>query len=342
MCQPVALDANGYPNGIAVDATNAYWTDLISGVRSIPLLGGIPAQIAMADTPEAIALDSGHVYWTAKNLLARAPLPGGATQSLLSTPLKTGAWALATDGTNVYWADQAGGTVQQMPVSGGSPILLAKGLVAPDGVVVDDTSVYFANGTNQQVQGSILKVTKGAGGSQVTLATGQKGPRALALDDANVYWTDSALYVPATTGLVMKAPKTGGMATILTSGQGNPLGIAVNGGDIFFVNGDAGTVMRLPTSGGTPVVVAQGQLYVTSIAADAKAIYWTTQNQGGAVMKPSRAEEEAPALQEEAPRRPSWRPPPPGHWRRHPSGKTFMHDSRPGSLALDVLKGEHR
>ena len=82
----MVLDSNGYPNGIAVNATDAYWADTISGVKHVTLAGGMPALIAMADTPEAVALDSGHVYWTAKDSLARIPLGGGGVESLASAP----------------------------------------------------------------------------------------------------------------------------------------------------------------------------------------------------------------------------------------------------------------
>jgi sugar lactone lactonase YvrE len=283
LCQPVVLDTHGYPNGIAVDAHELYWTDLLTGVMRISLPMGTPTMVAMADTPQAVALDSGHVYWTATNTLSRAPLMGGAAAPLSSAGLKSGTWALATDGSNVYWADQGSGTLQSMPVGGGTSTVLDMGLIAPDGVVVDDTYVYYADGTNKQIQGSLLKVPK-AGGARVTLATGQEGPRALALDTDNIYWTDSALYSPAATGVIMKMPKAGGMPTILTSGQGNPLGIAVAGNDVYWVNSDAGTVSRVSKDGGMPTVLAGGQSYATSITADAKAIYWTTQGQGGAVV----------------------------------------------------------
>src|SRR6185436_14811536 len=111
--------------------------------------------------PQAVALDPGHVYWTAKDAVGAVPLGGGSAAILASTPLKTGPWALATDGSSLFWADQIAGTLLRMPVTGGSPTVLSKGLVAPDGVVVDDTTVYWANGTNQQVEGAILTVPKG-------------------------------------------------------------------------------------------------------------------------------------------------------------------------------------
>ena len=284
LCQPVILASNGYPNGIAVDATHVYWTDLITGVMRLPLAGGTPELLAPADSPEAIALDPAHVYWTAKNSVGRIDLGGGTATSLLSTTLKTGAWALAIDGSTLYWADQILGTIQVIPVGGGPSTTVAKGLSAPDGVVVDATDVYWAEGTDQQTEGSISRMPK-AGGSPVTLAAHQQGPRALALDDTSVYWTDSAVYVPSPTGLVMKAPKSGGAATPLASGQGNPLGIAVDATDVYWVNSDSGTVMRVPKGGGTAVTLASAQFYPTAVAVDGSAVYWTTQQKGGAVVK---------------------------------------------------------
>src|SRR5215468_9216190 len=52
----------------------------------------------------------------------------------------------------------------------------------------------------------------------VAIARGQNSPNGLAVDAINVYWTTSD-------GNVMKAPRTGGHATILASGQDAPWGI---------------------------------------------------------------------------------------------------------------------
>jgi sugar lactone lactonase YvrE len=283
-CQPVVLASNGYPNAITLNTTALYWSDLVSGIMRLPLGTMTPTMIASANAPEGVALDNTFVYWTAKDGVARAPLAGGPVSMLYSGAVASGPWGIAVDTAHVYWTDKTANTLLAVPLAGGALKVLAKGLSSPDGVVVDSATVYLADGTNQQVNGDILRVPTTGAGAQSTLAPDQKGPRALALDAVSLYWTDSAPFYPSPTGLIMKVSKAGGMPVKIADAQGDPLGLAVDDTYVYWVNGDVGTIVRAPKDGGLSEVLAGGQTYVTAIAIDDNAIYWTTQAQGGTVV----------------------------------------------------------
>jgi DNA-binding beta-propeller fold protein YncE len=54
------------PGGLAIDSTNAYWTeDTASGtVMAVPLAGGAATTLASGQSnPAGIAVDSTSVYW---------------------------------------------------------------------------------------------------------------------------------------------------------------------------------------------------------------------------------------------------------------------------------------
>ena len=56
------------------------------------------------------------------------------------------------DTTAVYWTDIGSGDVASAPKGGGAATGLASGLVYPRGIVVDATSVYFADYSAGNVQ----------------------------------------------------------------------------------------------------------------------------------------------------------------------------------------------
>jgi hypothetical protein len=115
-----------------------------------------------------------------------------------------------------------------------------------------------------------------SGGTLSTLAqVSGSVPEFLAVDGTNVYFTATGL------GSVLSAPIGGGGAgaVVLASGQDQPIGIAVSGGNVIWTNESSGstngTVMKVATGGGTPVTLASGQGAPYEIAVDGANVYWT-------------------------------------------------------------------
>ncbi|HEY2510765.1 MAG TPA: hypothetical protein VGI39_07915 [Polyangiaceae bacterium] len=124
-----------------------------------------------------------NLYWAEYNTGAIKFMPktGAAVASVVSAG-ETFPLAVAVDDTNVYWTASGpdsstdknyrlfvAGYVAMCPKSGcpaSGPVKLATGLHNPDGIVVDDTAVYFTiygNITAQSAEpteGSIMKVMK--------------------------------------------------------------------------------------------------------------------------------------------------------------------------------------
>jgi hypothetical protein len=140
------------------------------------------------------------------------------------------------------------------------------------------------------------------------------------VDSTNVYWTQSL----ASGGSIMRAPKGGGTAVLLASGQSAPripvldatsvywinnsppgglMKVAIGGGAptalvpnivpqsvvvdasfAYYGEWNPGTVSKVPIGGGPPTVLATGQVGVNDVTADATSLYWT-EAEVGTIMK---------------------------------------------------------
>jgi hypothetical protein len=185
-------------------------------------------------------------------------------------------FAIAVDGTSVYWAEYDGSNIMSVPLNGGTLVTLATGQNDPQSIAVDATSVYWTDTTGTSSGGGMLLSIPLGGGAITTLAEGPYNFGVLAIDASNVYW-DGPSYVQS-------VPLLGGTPTTLVSGLNFSGGIAVNATTVFWANYGPGTIASVPIAGGTPTTLATGQLAPNLLALDATSVYWPD-NRGGSVQK---------------------------------------------------------
>jgi sugar lactone lactonase YvrE len=226
----------------------------------------------------------------------------GTSSSKVVTLTKTAAgespWAIAVDGTSIYWTSlgscggDAGaptGLIVKMPLAGGSPKTLATGQGGPAAIAVDDKSVYWVNQCADD--GRVMK-TDLTGSVLTTLATGQAHPSNIAIDTDSVYFTTFDPTKPSTIGTISSVPISGvvdgGAPTTLASGQGQSAGLAVQGDHVYWAQANSPyDVNTVPTSGGsvknlTPKNACDSLCAgVAGLTADSQNVYWSSLPAGG-------------------------------------------------------------
>jgi hypothetical protein len=116
------------PAGLAVDATNVYFTSGppggMSGVSTVPMKGGAVTLVTSgvpSSTPGPIAIDSTRAYWAdGSNVVHTVSLSGGAPTTLAVD--QNNVVAIAVDASAVYWlvngnASTGQGAVMKLPLT---------------------------------------------------------------------------------------------------------------------------------------------------------------------------------------------------------------------------------
>lgn len=294
-------------------ATGDYAIDGAGTISMAPIAGGDTRVLASGlNGPVGVAVSATDVYWTmlwstafptrcevlgfVQYSLMKAPIAGGPFVEVACGSDWSGPAAITREGSNLYWAvdlfgnDYTSGRIMSEPVGGSVATTLAQGGFSPVGIAADATSVYWtSSGVCQRYDASILcssgKVLKAplGGGDTVTLASGlaasaTSGPNAVAVDPstASVYWTNSA------DNSVMRVSVAGGAPVRLASDQPGPAGIAADSSaaSVYWVNTISGTIMKWSSPGASPTVVASRQNQPTSITLDATSIYWSNEGDG--------------------------------------------------------------
>ena len=133
----------------AVDETNAYWTlfSTNGAVFSAPSAGGsVNLLVPHTDRPLGIAVDTNNVYWVGDGAgtVNAMPIGGGPITTLATGPGY--AEFLVEDSGYLFWSaglDTNDGAILKMPVTGGTPTVLAWDTYGAGELVVDAQSVYF-------------------------------------------------------------------------------------------------------------------------------------------------------------------------------------------------------
>lgn len=255
-----------------------------------------PIRLAPATHPIALALDSENAYWIDDTLgtVNEVPLCGGATKTLAVT-WKLGSQTLAPQGlavdagevyftTHDSWNPDPNGQVWKVSAAGGTPTKIVGHLDDPGPIAVTGANMVFVDSWGTYADdGQIIQSALDGSGLTV-LASAQNGPLAIALGGGRAVWTTSGPF-DSVGGVVFETPMGGGAEVDgYVAGQSMPIGIAVEGANLYWVDqGDpnvlnSGSVMTRPldpNAGGLdPTTLASGGM-PQGMAVDASNVYWT-------------------------------------------------------------------
>lgn len=287
---PVAF-AQKNAGPMAIDSRSLYWanvgTDRADGlgpghdgaIVASPLDGGPPVVLAAGqDSPRALALDDGALYWAAGG----AALDDGGTSpaALLTTPadgnaqpstiagLSASPTAIAVRGSTLVVAAIAAptgqpggggpGFIASVPTSGGALTQLAAA-TRPVSIAVDDTTVYWIEASTPGVDsvgadGRLLSLSL-AGGTPVVLADNLPAPGKMVLVGSTLFWANAGTVANVDVGNnagILSMPAGGGAAAVTPIATGLP-GVgpfAVDGANVAWAslvdafNGTWGMALR--------------------------------------------------------------------------------------------------
>lgn len=189
---------------------------------------------------------------------------------------------LVLDARNAYVADWgttenafADGAIVQIPLCGGTPVVLATAQAWPDAIAVDATHVYWANaGAEDSSSGGVIRKVPIGGGAIVTLAAELDSPSGIAVDATSVYWM--------TATDILSTSIEGGPVVTLATGQ-TPVSIALDSSSVYWANGAIpSSLMKVSTSGGVVTTLTSAPMFglaadvIGSIAVSGGYVYWAT------------------------------------------------------------------
>jgi hypothetical protein len=294
--KPTAIIVNltEEPTEMAVDATNIYWITNAGSVMTCKIAScPVPTPLVTGQGAlSAIAVDASYVYWTvfgtaangyADGAIMRASKTGTNITKLAENQTKPS--GLASDGTNVYWAEQSvAGNVSTCAVGGCAltPPVISPARPSPAALRADSTRLFWAD----QNSGEIVTTLKTAdAGAPLPLAQGQGTVVGMALDADRVYWGQFA-----SAGKILTVRKDGTGTLELAAGQGWPESLAVDATRIYWTTSTPtlpGSVVSADkATGANPKVLATVAPFrvARSLVVDAASLYWV-ENGGRQIMK---------------------------------------------------------
>ncbi len=209
-----------------------------------------------------------------------AACTAGVCEGIVLLSALAAPWGVAVDATSIYFSDSVDGYIDRASkVDGAGRISLASGYPWTWFLVMDGGYVYFTTRKGHTVE---RVLADGSAPAETVLSPGVK-TGGLAIDSGFIYFTQSD-----DTGFVWRAPKKVGATSVkLTTAQVLPLGLTVDGSNVYWSGGDKladGQVRRIAktaspnTSAGQQVATGQGAVF--SVISDSKMVFWSSADTG--------------------------------------------------------------
>lgn len=264
--------------------------------------------IANQETPTALALAGGTVYWVNAGiqgnndgavrkiaLLGGTPTPIQNGQSLpkdLALDVDTNGVATGVIWANFFSGTGGTGTVSRFDFAGGSTVkdvgASILGLSAPVGVAVRGSRLLITDFNGL----SVYEVDKATGANVTPLASPaqsstQQHPNRIVADSKNAFWVNEGDGSPDS-GSVVRYDTTSANLTVLGTKQAVPSNLAVDSTTtatwVYWANyADNGEIKRALVAGGSDPAgesFAAGQKKPFGIALDKEFVYWTNKGDG--------------------------------------------------------------
>ena len=275
-------DASDAADVIVHPCTNTFIDTFNCGACGHDCLGGVcsagrcePVVIANEPgEPKAIAVDGTHVYWTNAKTgdVRRAPIAGGATQTLFDGPTGTDLGiGLVRSGPDVYFTiGDADGGVFRCPATGcgaGGPLPVVAPLDSPQFVGLADGGVLlFSEGA---FDGRVGRCTLPCTSGPDFVAGPESFPKYVGSASGAVYWST---LIPAQGNL--RAVLDGASpATTLVSGP-SVQQIETRDDEVIFAARGSG-MKALPRDGGTVRRLYEQQTQTDRFAIDGTVVYFS-------------------------------------------------------------------
>ncbi len=239
-------------------------------VDRVAMSGGGLVQLASTNQPIGVAVDASNIYWSTfgssanpVGTIVKQPIDGGAAVTLATGLATVG--PIALDDHNVYWSDMFG-AVSSVPIAGGAVHTLVPAQYAlppntvlddaPIGIAVADGTVYWTSTPLQGATPNVISSVSIDGGAVSVVATPATQISGLAVDDQFVYWSEIGDVTPgqglgspptADQGSISRLARDGSSAAqVLATGATYPVGPVVGDNVIYYASGSSlSTVYRV-------------------------------------------------------------------------------------------------
>jgi hypothetical protein len=189
-----------------------------------------------APRPSAVTVDlDGNLFWIDRDRdICLTPL-GGDSWTVLARDERSRGW-IAVVGDFVYWLSGHDDAVRRTRKAGGGPTeVVAKGIENPEHLVSCGSNLALASFP----QGEILRLHTEPLRLEV-VCSNHAAVHGLAVDDGGIYWCSRT-----TREIVSAARGRGGPATLART-EGDPLGIAVDSDEVFWIEDGGRGVFSIP------------------------------------------------------------------------------------------------